>query len=889
MKHYFHACAILFLLPGLTAADPEHPPRTLSASGKVVDGHGQAVAGATVYLREWAALRKQHPHPDQPPSDLLATTTTDQQGLFAFRDVPLPKPYLDELTRTAPFPWDIVAKATGHGLAWQGLTAQSRRRPVTLTLPPEASIQGRLLDRAGQPVAGASVRVLRLQGLDQPLQGVPTTPRNLNLEGSRISLTTASDAEGRWVLKGLPGNIRATLVISDARFAQLLVYAATTDHPQPNVVVNRSRAPDGTIRLREEPVHTGIFSVTVQPGHRLRVRVVGEDSGKPMAGARLRQLLGPTPLPPAPVADARGEFLLSQLQAGRYLMSVAAPARTDYLGVTAPIVIPEEKPEFGVVFQLPAGTVATGQVVEAETGKGIPGVPLTHQPAPSSAAGNRAFAAPVQTGPDGRFRIAIPPGKGSLRIASEVPGYVLTDLFPSPKREAEGRLMHRIDVQPGQELAGVKFTLDRGLVVHLRVRDGDGKAVPGAQVAGVMTGADGRVLVSGLDPRTKQDLFITHLDRQLAVRVAVVPPKKGKSLDLEVKLQPTASVTGRVLDEDHRPLASAMVQLLRLAPGAEEKITFYSTAQAAPITVDADGRFTLDDLVPETQHNVTVSAPGYASAFGAPFDAQAGQRHRLPDILLPRADQTLGGVVVDPRGRPLAGVQVFGTPIRWGGIQQSVRINSGQILTDKEGRFRLAGVPRGLVRLSTYLPPPPNSPDRTVRTSASLQVEAGRQDIRIVLAGPETEGPIEARVGQPAPEFAVRRWFQTKGPTAEQAFRRQDFQDKVVLLAFLDEAKPSQRFLARANQVQEKLAAKGLVIVRVYEAANLPEEFIKRSATPAALVSPGLLPGGYSEAFQKYGVRAVPTLFLIDRQGVLRQTDLELDDLEARLEELLKP
>jgi hypothetical protein len=64
---------------------------------------------------------------------------------------------------------------------------------------------------------------------------------------------------------------------------------------------------------------------------------------------------------------------------------------------------------------------------------------------------------------------------------------------------------------------------------------------------------------------------------------------------------------------------------------------------------------------------------------------------------------------------------------------------------------------------------------------------------------------------------------------------------------------------------------------------------INISPAPAALVDPGLLPGGYSEAFQKYGVRAAPTLFLIDRQGVLRQADLEINGLETRLEELVKP
>jgi hypothetical protein len=110
----------------------------------------------------------------------------------------------------------------------------------------------------------------------------------------------------------------------------------------------------------------------------------------------------------------------------------------------------------------------------------------------------------------------------------------------------------------------------------------------------------------------------------------------------------------------------------------------------------------------------------------------------------------------------------------------------------------------------------------------------------------------------------------------------------VVVLAFLNEARPSQRLLSRLNQLHEKLAANGLVIVRVYERGAAPEDPAKGSPTAAALVEPGLLPGGYSEAFQKYRVRAAPTLFLLDRGGVLRHADVELDTLEERLGELLK-
>jgi protocatechuate 3,4-dioxygenase beta subunit len=870
------------------AAELVPPTRTLSASGKVVDAKGKPVVGATVYLREWVPLRKQRPYDEQPPSDILATTRTDRHGEFAFREIPLPKPYLDEFARSSPYPWDVVVTASGYDVGWQALTSLSDRRPVTVTLQPASSIQGRVLDKSGQPVTGATVRAVRVQGLDQPVQAVPTTPVNLNLEGSRLPLACTSDAEGQFELPGLPADMRVGLRISQPHFAQRLIYAATTSKPQPNVVVSRSRAPDGSIRPREEPVYTGTITITLQLGHRLRVRTLCDDTGKPAVGARLHQLQGPSPFPANPTADNNGQLEVTQLRAGRHTLSIAPPAHSDYLGVTAPIVIPDDKPEVSIVIRLPRGSIASGKVVDMETGKGVPDVPLVHQPTSANLTGNQAFAVPIRSGSDGQYRMVVPRDRGVLRIGAEVPGYLLTDLFPTPKREAEGRLMHRIDVQPGRELADLTFTLDRGLVVDLHVRDIAGNSVPGAEVAGVHTNKDGRATVSGLDLRKKQDLFIAHFERQLAARVAVVPPKNGTTVNLDVRLQPTASVVGRVVDQDHKPIATATVQLLRLAPGAEEKITFYSTAHAVPIAVNADGTFAIEDLVPDTQHNVTVSALGYASAFGVPFDAQPGERHTMSDIVLPRADQVIAGVVVDPRGRPVANVQVFGTPIRAGGIQQSVRINSGQVVTDKEGRFRIPGVPRGLVRLSTYLPPPPNSVDRTIRTSASMQIEAGRQDVRIVLAGPETEGPVEAKVGRPAPEFPVHRWFGAGGSISSRAFRRQDFQDKIVLLAFMDEAKPSQRLATRLREVQQKLAPEGLQVLRVYEAAHLSAEITKDTSTPIAQVTPGLLPGGYSEAYQKYGVLASPTLFLIDRAGVLRWLDPDLRDLELRLAELLK-
>jgi protocatechuate 3,4-dioxygenase beta subunit len=878
-----------FFLGVAAAAGAEDPPRTLSAAGKVVDAGGKPVAGATVYLREWVFLRPTRPASDQPANDILATTTSEAQGTFAFRQVLLPKPYLDEIGRATPCPWDVVVTARGYGLAWERLSSPRGRRPLELILPPAAKVQGRLLDPERKPVAGARIQVLQVQALDQRPQATVTTADNLDLAGSRLPLVATSDADGRFVLDGLPGNIRVTLAVVDDRFIRQTVYAATTDKAQPPIAAGRGPALQGTVGARAEPVHTGNFTVTLQSGHRLRIRVVDVATGKPLAGAHISRFLGPTAFSANPPADADGRLSFGPLAPGKYMLEALPPDHSNYLGVPLLVTVPPEQREVEVTASLPLGVEVTGQVMEAETGKGLAGVVVTHQSQPGGKPENRTLAATARTGPDGRFRMAVPPGKGRLQVASDVPGYVRTEFVPSARKEIDSRSVLPVEVQAGQPLAGVKLALTRGLVATVRVLDPDGKVVSGARALGSTSDGEGRLTLTGLDLRKNRDLVITHADRQLAARVNLPAPKDEAPLHLEVKLQPAGSVVGRVLGEDHKALPRVSVQLLKSAAEAGGKSTIYNTAPVAPLATDAEGRFTLEDLVPGIYYTVAVTARGYVMAFGVPFEARPGQAHSLPDIRLPRADQTIAGVVLDPLGKPLAGVQVNGLPVRGGGVEQVVRVREGQTFTDKEGRFRLRGFPKGTVRLTAFLVPSLAGPDRTARTQATVQIEAGQQDVQIVLVGPQTRRPVEAVTGKPAPEFPVRRWLQRPGAPAERGFTREDFRDKVVLLAFLDDSKPSQRLLPRLNQLHEKLAGKGLAVVRVYELENPKEELTKLSPTVAALVAPGLVPGGYSEAFQKYGARATPGLFLIDRGGVLRQADVEADALEARLEELLKP
>jgi hypothetical protein len=416
----------------------------------------------------------------------------------------------------------------------------------------------------------------------------------------------------------------------------------------------------------------------------------------------------------------------------------------------------------------------------------------------------------------------------------------------------------------------------------------DGKPAAGAKVLGKYADRDGKLTLSGLFPYRNHELMATLPEQGLAARFTVSPRGEKQPVAVDVTLQSVGKVQGRVVDENGRPVSNATVQLLQHVPDAETKIVFYSTAGAIPINVAPDGTFVMEDLVPGMPYNVSVTAPGHASAFGAPFDGKSGSTISLSDIVLPRADQVVAGTVVDPRGRPVAGVQVHGTPVRAGGIERSVRISSGQVFTDTNGRFRLTGIPRGPVRLSAYVSPTGTQEDRLVRTHSALMVEAGVKDARIVLAGPDVQSPVEAVVGKPAPEFTVKQWINSTNDKADKTFRATSFPGRVVVLAFLDEATPSTKWMKQLDEVRKNVTEHRLEIVRVYELPISMREVTALSPTTAALVEPGLVPGGYSEAFQKYGVRATPAVFLIDPNGILRFADPEPGELQARIAELTK-
>src|SRR5262249_24269350 len=130
-----------------------------------------------------------------------------------------------------------------------------------------------------------------------------------------------------------------------------------------------------------------------------------------------------------------------------------------------------------------------------------------------------------------------------------------------------------IDIAPGTRSATYDLTLDPGVVRSGTVLDPEGRPLPGASVIGEtfrntdqFAPLDGaRFTVYGLSPSPllPRTVIFRHLARGLGKAVRIDVGDRGP---LEVRLEPLAAVTGRLVDEVGRPREGAGLRLLRPIP-----------------------------------------------------------------------------------------------------------------------------------------------------------------------------------------------------------------------------------------------------------------------------------------------------------------------------------
>lgn len=151
----------------------------------------------------------------------------------------------------------------------------------------------------------------------------------------------------------------------------------------------------------------------------------------------------------------------------------------------------------------------------------------------------------------------------------------------------------------------------------------------------------------------------------------MVPVTAGQTSQVQVRLQPGASLAGRVVDR------GGAVEGAYVLAGKASRLTYHSDLMISQVRTDADGSYALEDLAPgETL--VTVDA-GDRGKVEAPLVLSPGQEVRRDFALSPGLD--IRGRVLAEDGSPLGGCMVeAGYPLR---------NDFKHDLADADGRFAL--------------------------------------------------------------------------------------------------------------------------------------------------------------------------------------------------------
>jgi hypothetical protein len=589
--------------------------RARSAHGIAVDARERPLAGVEITIRPSSAG----------PGEAV-TTLTDGRGRF---EVPaLPSNRVDIEARRqgfAPAVLPGVVVAPGTGPADLG----------TLTLQAGVRIEGRVVDAAGRPLAGAGAWLAEADRL--PGGALAETLRQ------REPAATA-DESGRFAI---PDVARGRMV---------------------NVLVAR----DGYVPFWVEGVEAPTakpLSVVLEMASRLRGRV--EDvSGEPVPGASVR--LRPAPPPPGTVGvELRRSENTADVEAGHdgaFAFAEVAPGAVT-LEASAEGFLPPEPVELQV---LPNGDVQEIQEVRLVLGRGavVSGWITTAGGEPVAGAHVRIGAVQSESDAEGRYRLAgVAPGLKGLGVSH--PAY-------------KGR-NQQVDVQAGENR--VDLTLEKGTTVAGRVVDEAGAPRPGAELTlrnrsergprgyRASSGADGRFEVLAV-PDGSFDLEAEAGGFAPAVHPSVIEVA-GRDVDgVEVVLRRGATLSGRIRGLETGQMAEVEVTAER--DGRPQRSGM----------VDHTGRYEIAALEAGDWHLRARLAGGRREA-DAWVAITAGDREVERDLKL-GGGLALGGLVlIENRPLPRSRVSLLGL---------DVTAERG-VTTDHQGAFRFEDLEPGRYRV----------------------------------------------------------------------------------------------------------------------------------------------------------------------------------------------
>ena len=633
-------------------------PAEVEVTGRVLDPAGKPVEGAVVtYQQDFI-----HDGSRQmlPPA---RSGRTDADGRYRFKALMFDRP---SPTGQEPIGF-LTAKKAGFGPTGTGagLPASLRDRTMKFSTP-EAAIENRVVGLEGQPLG--SVKLTCLAVIVQPDNDLG--PWLKDLDAGRYPATginpgmlipaeflglggasAESGPDGRLKLSGLGRGRIAAFRVDGPGVATRLVWVMTEDHP----TVQMPQKREHFSAFQDQPVHGPKADIVCGPGMPIEGIVTDQDTGKPVAGAKVFSAINiPWGLDSVRVettTDGQGRYkLLGRPTQTPYRVTVSAPEDQPYLSAAEypPKVEPGKTAHLD--FTVKKGIFVSGRVTDAATGRGLRATVTYNAYAdnPNLKGIDRLARSTTITAEDGSYRLVGLPGRGIVTAnldemrrgwcvtgfgVDKVPGFEATKQgFPTVPETVYPHMVNSlaaVDAKDAQVTTDLRITggrTVRGLIV-----DPNGRPITGAEVQGSV-GSDvyfvglpaARFSIPAVEPGRPRPYFFVHREKNLAVTATL---KGDEAEGFTVKLQPAATVTGRLLDPNGEPLADTAISG-RFEPGQLGLLMGWSGFFNG--LTDRDGRFKIAGLVPGVRVSARVMR-NYTLAEQV-FDARTFQPGQVVDL-----------------------------------------------------------------------------------------------------------------------------------------------------------------------------------------------------------------------------------------------------------------
>jgi RNA polymerase sigma factor (sigma-70 family) len=640
-------------------------PAVLTYVGRVLNPDGKPLAGAKVYICGLTPgvieFRKR--------------TVSGADGGFRFtvRREEFGNNGVVPPSRSPPERFVFLgATAEGCGSVSEMVHTTEQRDNVTLWLPAEEMVHGRILSSEGKPVPGVKVGASLWGGrADKDHRPLPsdTAPQSGQfyiqvVPDDAVRTVATTDKDGNVTMRGLSRGWAYRLFISGPTIVNARAFLIA--RPQKATVVPAAGVHSPRRPPPQLPQYGSTFTHIVLPSKPIQGVVRDRNSNRPLAGVHVEIPFTRDDDPQAwATTNQEGRYRLTGLPPAVHTLRVTPVANIPYLATE--VRVQADQPGIEPVsfdISLERRPAVIGRVTDQATGKPVKAWveyrPLARNPHLKE---NAVLASPglfrpyqptVATDAEGQFLLPVLEGPGVLLVRAEtdyLPAKLapadqragiadasdpeLIDCRPSPAWPEESHAYRLIDVAKGSD-ASVEIMLAPGVRRPLILEFPDGKP-HGTTVLGLRAPVqdhgsqyypENKPLVILQEGETRRLYVCTH-DGAFAVSTLVRAQERGP---IKVRLKPTGTVSGRVLDQAGKPIRGVSFQMFfEDSPGRpdvfvhsgtverlltpveskrksrttgfmEYKLFRYSTAAQT----DDQGRFRLSGLLPEVPFDLKV-------------------------------------------------------------------------------------------------------------------------------------------------------------------------------------------------------------------------------------------------------------------------------------------